>query len=291
MGQLMCIDQAALAKRTIHQLQDPEKWDLSSLHIGDYGVENGLIPMLKTDGLDVKVLDLRFNDLTGAALEALAPELGICSQLEALYLYGNTLGNTDQKGGLDDTAISALVHALVDNRACPRLKQLWLGQNDIGDVGAECLGRLLSHPSSHLTVLDLSSNLIGDEGAEHLARGLEDNSRLQELYLGWNYLSDEGSVKLAEMMEDNITLRCLQLVGNDIQDKRSKNMIREGILRNQEVECDLPDDDSKMEGVLYMVGTNNLTEVWVSALIEAATVQYQASLQSAPLTLLATPHL
>merc|ERR1719272_1592942 len=72
-------------------------------------------------------------------------------------------------GGLDDTAASALAAAL---ESLPRLSELQLGWNIIGDVGAASLAASLKH-CPKLSRLSLQWNGIGDEGMVVLAESLQ----------------------------------------------------------------------------------------------------------------------
>lgn len=77
---------------------------------------------------------------------------------------------------------------------------LSLGQNHIGNIGAEHLAQALQHNqviqqlllfsstesfihyfSQTLTTLDINGNQIGDDGAEHLANTLQQNQVVQFL--------------------------------------------------------------------------------------------------------------
>ena len=78
-------------------------------------------------------------------------------------------------GWRDDEAIR--LAKLLCGGHTPRLSELYLRHNAIGDVGASTLIRLLSAAWAasaprvpHLTLLDLSSNQIGSRGMEVIAK-------------------------------------------------------------------------------------------------------------------------
>lgn len=78
--------------------------------------------------------------------------------------------------GMGDAAVVALSDTLA-RHPWTRLHSLNLSDNDVGDVGAEALGRLL-HRNRTLVALDVSHNRLGDTGLLALVEPL----RMRELY-------------------------------------------------------------------------------------------------------------
>ena len=63
-----------------------------------------------------------------------------------------------------------------------KVKELYLGNNNISDEGAKALAEALK-VNTALQELDLDFNKISDEGAKALAEALQVNTALQELWL------------------------------------------------------------------------------------------------------------
>ena len=82
------------------------------------------------------------------------------------------------------------------------------------------LFHVLTHSCS-LKILHLSYNRLSNQNGEiaSLARALETNTSLQELYLDHNEIDAEGAMALANMLRENTTLQVLQLSSNHIHDK------------------------------------------------------------------------
>jgi Ran GTPase-activating protein (RanGAP) involved in mRNA processing and transport len=88
------------------------------------------------------------------------------------HIEGNTwyLNNQD----LTDDDVKLIFDYLKSDTS---VTELSLGGNQIGDKGAESLGKTLESNES-LTELDLWDNQIGDKGAESLGKALESNKSL-----------------------------------------------------------------------------------------------------------------
>lgn len=77
----------------------------------------------------------------------------------------------------------------------PTIRELSLGNNNIGDMGARSVALVLGRNSA-IRRLSLRDNNIGDDGAKALAQALGDNTELEELDLWGNVLSDSGKQAL-----------------------------------------------------------------------------------------------
>ena len=99
-------------------------------------------------------------------------------------------------------------HALLIAQVCSRatlLRELWLGTNEIGDVGAGAIGAALSRSS--LERLDLTCNGFGDDGALRLAAGLAANHSMRHLHLDGNRIGDAGADALCQALLSNPAMR------------------------------------------------------------------------------------
>ena len=77
-----------------------------------------------------------------------------------------------------------------------------LGDNNVGDKGAELLRDSLKGTKCELTVLYLDFNKIGDIGAKHLSDAIKDNCKLTWLHLGRNNIGDQGAEYLSNALKD-----------------------------------------------------------------------------------------
>ncbi|EOD33015.1 hypothetical protein EMIHUDRAFT_229964 [Emiliania huxleyi CCMP1516] len=98
------------------------------------------------------------------------------------------------------------------------LKNLDLGENEIGDEGAKAIGGALA-VNGVLTTLNLANNQIRDQGAAAIAEALRGNGVLTELQLGANYIGGEGAKALASALRVNGVLTSLNLQNNFIRDE------------------------------------------------------------------------
>ena len=103
------------------------------------------------------------------------------------------------------------------NPSVVHLKELMLGQNQIGARGIEVLAASLTGPLRGLRTLELGSNDIGDDSVRYLASALEPQldpqreSGLEQLYLDHNPIQDGGATALGVMLSRNARLRILDL--------------------------------------------------------------------------------
>lgn len=57
----------------------------------------------------------------------------------------------------------------------------------------------------------LENNKIGNTGIVAIAKALENNKRIKELYLGNNQVGDDGAQAIARVVEKNSSLLQLQI--------------------------------------------------------------------------------
>ena len=96
--------------------------------------------------------------------------------------------------------------------------------NNIGDVGAEALARMLEHNTT-LKVLDLSGNSsITARGVTFLANALKKNTTLTTLILSMTNVKQKACVALSSMLAVNKTLTTLDVSCNNIGDRGVKSL-------------------------------------------------------------------
>jgi len=76
------------------------------------------------------------------------------------------------------------------------VRELSLGENEIGDAGAKMIAGLILGRNSVIRRLSLRDNCIGDEGAKSLAEALVHNTSLEELDIWGNNFGDVGKLAL-----------------------------------------------------------------------------------------------
>ena len=158
----------------------------------------------------VKVLDLAGNSLRDPGVQALAPALRHLPRLEELCLNANRIG---------EAGAAALARAATDG-ALPRLQSLDLDRNRIGDGGVRALAAAVAGGAlARLEELDLDDNEIGDAGAEALAAACANAAtlpRLTTLELAFNQIGDGGMRALAAAIAGGglAALRAVRLAGN-----------------------------------------------------------------------------
>jgi len=116
--------------------------------------------------------------------------------------------------GWGDDEIRTLATALP---RCPRLMELFLEGNRVGDAGAGILAGVLPHCPALKEVL-LAGNRIGDTGVEQLAKALPQVPRLERLELQENLLGEAAAKSLAMTLPAAKCLRHLLLQGNRLGD-------------------------------------------------------------------------
>ncbi|CAK0840098.1 unnamed protein product [Prorocentrum cordatum] len=105
--------------------------------------------------------------------------------------------------------------AVLASGAAPRLRELCLEGNRVGDEGAARLAEALRSPGAlpQLQVLYLSANRVGDEEALRAPDALH---QLRKVSLGNNRVGDEGAARLAEALRAPGALPQLQAWGNPL---------------------------------------------------------------------------
>ena len=179
----------------------------------------------------LKYLNIKNNQITEEAGEALASVVMHNTRLEELHVSGNNLG----KGML--TVAKALQHI-------SSLRSLDLGNNNISEEVAgelalaisanECLEEMRLYNSkltlsaivilqslSNITTLkylNIKNNQITEEAGEALASVVMHNTRLEELHVSGNNLG-KGMLTVAKALQHISSLRSLDLGNNNISEE------------------------------------------------------------------------
>ena len=209
--------------------------DLTGAEVGD----DGVAALSRGAFHSLERLSLGSNGIGPAGVEALAKASWV-EQLVELRLSNNPLGPVGAASlaaarmprltevGLSDTALDdsaagvlaraaflphltfALLHRnmfgavglrhLLDAGATRAAVELFLGENPIGDAGAEALS---AHLPASLRVLWLNGCGIGDPGALSLLRAL-DGASLRELVLSENAITGTVSEAILERFPDAV---------------------------------------------------------------------------------------
>lgn len=135
---------------------------------------------------------------------------------------------------VDAAAKTATDWDAVSARVCKDLAPytvLKLGGFSLGDACTRLLGDVLAHDASKLRTLDLGFNRITDKGATQLAKALESDASLENLYLSGNEIGPTGAQALAQALTKNTHLRSLHLSGNNIGEEGAR-FLADGIAGN-----------------------------------------------------------
>ena len=107
-----------------------------------------------------------------------------------------------------------------------KLKHLDLSFNKLTDNAAKDLGEALKHGNCKLESLDLSENNLTDNAAKDLGEALKhSNCKLESLYLGCNNLTDNAAKDFGEALKhSNCKLKSLYLFRNKLTDNAAKDL-------------------------------------------------------------------
>ena len=201
------------------------KWkglNLFQCFIGDHGMSiiHQYLCGDKTNKQEITEFNLGENSLTGASSHLIAD---IISHLQphTLWLYGNNITNVRDIStvvintftvkelsmmcnGL--TAQEAL--AISDMLVC--LEELDIGENELGDHGAELLSEGIRGTTT-LRVLNIEYNFIGSSGTIAIANALRSNASLKELYMGGISIEWNEAMGLGNAITNNKMIKILAL--------------------------------------------------------------------------------
>ena len=157
----------------------------------------------------LETLNLSETQTSGEGLIAMARAMcegheEVSCPLRTLHLLGNRIS---------DEAVAGLVAPL----AIAGLRELQLGRNAFGDVGAAALARGLTHVDaaglldSPLRKLGLMGNAVGDAGACAFGEALAASCPLESLNLGHNRVGARGVAALADGVRHNARISSLDV--------------------------------------------------------------------------------
>ena len=151
--------------------------------------------------------------------------------------------------------IAPLLDAMGHSR---QVKRLLLGNNIVGDGGAEAIARFIrARQDSPLDCWYIAGNHFTAEGIRPVCEALADDRRVRALWLKRNPLRAAGMAPLAEMLRRNQTLEVLDLVNCGLLDEGLETLL--GALRGPGA--------NKTLRHLY-VGTNGVTARSAAALAD-----------------------
>uniref|UniRef100_A0A667X941 Leucine rich repeat containing 45 n=1 Tax=Myripristis murdjan TaxID=586833 RepID=A0A667X941_9TELE len=204
-GQSLSADTCSVLARLFHKDAVFTEVSLSDCMLSEEGAKILLTGLF--GNTNVKVLDLKGNNLRSAGAEVLGKLLARNKTLRRLVLEWNALGMWDE-------AFSLFCEGLASN--------------------------------SILTQLDLRNNQINHHGASELALALKRNSTLQVLDLRWNNIGLLGGRSLVEALQHNKTLVQLEMAGNNIPSDTLK-ALEQAIERNSDRQSTLRESRSRTQ--------------------------------------------
>ena len=157
--------------------------------------------ILRTRGLpSLQTLLLGDNIFLGdASVQAMCDGLGHGAVPSLRCLYLGNIGNMDNPFGPAGTEALA---AAIGRGAMPKLEELSLNSNRLGNQGMATLAKLRKLPA--LRMLNLSCCKIGDDGVASLFGGLgkDDFKALNKLWLDFNFITKAGVTRFFKFLED-----------------------------------------------------------------------------------------
>ena len=127
-----------------------------------------------TKSSSIKSLDLSFNRLNDSGIRPLAEIFAENPQLSLRKVFLN-------KNGITNIGARNLSNLLRTNRT---IEELWLSDNEIGDLGVEHLTHVVAFCNKTLKVLVLSSNIfITDRSISFILKLFKFNKTLEKLFL------------------------------------------------------------------------------------------------------------
>ncbi|KAM7393587.1 hypothetical protein PAMP_020446 [Pampus punctatissimus] len=166
-----------------------------------------LVEGLVDQNCQLKMLRLQGCEVTSQACRYLATALRQSPKLRELDLSGNEIG---------DNGLKHLANGL--RGAECQLEALKLSQCNIEHKGCHYLASALEKNSSHLKVLDLSINMIGDKGANEIFKKF-DISQLTKLEMYHCGLTQLSCASIGETLKlEHSSLVELNLSNNNLED-------------------------------------------------------------------------
>ena len=210
---------------------------LRKLNLGLCSIGDGeIVSKLLESNSNLKVLDLRSNNLNSKGLLYLTNFLKFNSTLVSLNLTENDIGDSDMEyladmlkinislktlklamNMISSKGLNLLTNALKTNNS---LTELDLGCNDISEVNF--LEELFQNNKS-LAKINLNHNELVNNEIQKLSQLLEKNSSINSIHLASNCFGDDGAYFLAGMLKNNNYLTYINFEDNhDITEKSIK---------------------------------------------------------------------
>ena len=210
---------------------------LSNNNLNDDGVIKIAQSLCKHSNL--KVFNLRNNNITEEAAEALLSVITSNNCLEELYLGNNQLHLGFLKIAIGLQKISSLkVLDLYDNRLPEQiadelaliirnntsLEKLWLGDNHLGSSTVVVANALKDISTLKLINLNGNQNRSKELAAE-IASIVTNNKALESLLLSNNNLNDDGVIKIAQSLCKHSKLKVFNLRNNNITEEAAEALL------------------------------------------------------------------
>ncbi|XP_076082957.1 uncharacterized protein LOC143054004 isoform X1 [Mytilus galloprovincialis] len=216
--------------------------NLQSVCLRNSGIDDekftAIANALKTTESKPLMLNFNLNKLRSGSADKLVEILSGKPSIQILLLHGNPLG---------DDGVKQLVNGILDIKQASNqnkmeeqevdgaktrettkhhvLRELDLGDTEIGDVGMGHVAHLLENDSG-LTTLNLNGNSkVSYTGWKRLSKALKRNKTLQSLTLDFNKIGDEGVAALVNSLKVNTNLQTLDLESTGISDEGGRLLI------------------------------------------------------------------
>ena len=212
---------------------------MDSLLLSDNGLnDDGVIKIAQSlsKHSNLKILNLRSNNLTEKAAKALATAISSNTRLEELYLGNNQIGLGATNLATSLKGISSLEVLDIGNNNIPEqvadelstaiktnvnLKKLWLGVNLLGSSTVKIVNALKE--ISTLKELNLNDNKnISKELAHAITSAVKQNEYMEKLLLSNNRLNNEGVIMIAQSLCEHSKLKLLNLRNNNITEEAAE---------------------------------------------------------------------
>ncbi|RUS33130.1 hypothetical protein BC938DRAFT_472954 [Jimgerdemannia flammicorona] len=111
--------------------------------------------------------------------------------------------------------ITPLLNAMKNSH----IRRLLLGNNIVGDVGAEQIAQYMRDPDSKLDTWYIAGNNFGADAIAVICDALAFNTKVKSLWFKRNPLKPAGAIPIARMLETNTTLETLDVLNTGILDE------------------------------------------------------------------------
>jgi len=118
--------------------------------------------------------------------------------------------------------ISPLLTSLIGSKGITRLL---LGNNIVGNGGAEAIAAAICNPSCPLTTWYIAGNEIDAKGIRPICQALAGNTQVEQLWLKRNPLLPAGALEVSRLLKQNKTLTVLDLVNCGLLDDGLKSLM------------------------------------------------------------------